>query len=110
MEEPTAEEELEADKEISQPEPEPEQSSENQLPETPIAQDQDSPSLVPSSDAVSGFAAELKDNPNILNLQDNIPNRQDIITSRLIWEKWHKNACFAVYHYPDVSENVTYIA
>ncbi|XP_070701935.1 SUN domain-containing ossification factor-like [Pempheris klunzingeri] len=74
VEESTVEEELEADKVISQPEPEPEQSSANHHPETPIAQDQDSASLLPSTDPVSGFAAELKDNPIIPNFQDNIPN------------------------------------
>ncbi|XP_044076841.1 SUN domain-containing ossification factor-like isoform X2 [Siniperca chuatsi] len=74
VEEPAVEVELEADKGISQPEPEPEQSSENQHPDTSITQDQDSASLLPSSDHVDGFAAELKDNPNILNLQDNLPN------------------------------------
>lgn len=84
MEEPIIEEEMEADKGISQPEPETEHSSENQNPETSITQDQDSASLLPSSDPVSDFAAELEDNTNILNLQDNIKDRQDIITSRLI--------------------------
>ncbi|XP_074506657.1 SUN domain-containing ossification factor isoform X1 [Sebastes fasciatus] len=71
VEEPAVEEELEADKGIPQPEPEPEQSSENQHPETSITPDQDS--LLPSSDTVSEFAAELEDNSNILNLEDNIP-------------------------------------
>lgn len=83
VEEPTVEVELEADKGISQSEPEPEQSSENQHPETSITQDQDSASPLPSSDPPSGSAAELKDNPNIHNVQDNIQNRQDIITSML---------------------------
>ncbi|XP_068594004.1 SUN domain-containing ossification factor-like isoform X2 [Cebidichthys violaceus] len=74
-EEPAVEEELEADKAISQPEPEPEQSSENPHPETSIALDQDSASLLPSSHPVSEFAAELEDNSNTSNLQDNIPDR-----------------------------------
>lgn len=82
-EEPAVEVELEADKGFSQPEPEPEQISENQHPKASISQNQDSASLPSSSEPLSGYAAELKDNPNILNLQDDIPNRQDIITSRL---------------------------
>lgn len=83
MEEPAVEVELEADKGFSQPEPEPEQISENQHPKASISQNQDSASLQSSSEPLPGYAAELKDNPNILNLQDDIPNRQDIITSRL---------------------------
>ncbi|XP_049888863.1 SUN domain-containing ossification factor-like isoform X2 [Epinephelus moara] len=78
-EEPAVEEELEADKGISQPEPEPEQSSENQHPETSITPDQ--ASLLPSSHPVSELAAELEDNANTINLQDNIPDKQDIITN-----------------------------
>lgn len=74
VEELAVEEELEADKGISQPEPEPEQSSENQHPDAPIPLDQDSASLLPSSTPVSDFAAELEDNSNILNLQYNIPD------------------------------------
>ncbi|XP_018532874.1 SUN domain-containing ossification factor isoform X2 [Lates calcarifer] len=69
VEEPTIETEVEVDKEISQSEPEPEPSSENQRHETSVIQDQDSAAL-----PISGYAAELKDNPSILNLQDNIPN------------------------------------
>lgn len=83
-EEPTVEEELEADKGISQPEPEPEQNSEYQQPETSVTQDQDSVPLLPLSDPVPEFAAELEDHSNALNLQDNIPDRQDISTSSLI--------------------------
>ncbi|XP_031710976.1 SUN domain-containing ossification factor isoform X1 [Anarrhichthys ocellatus] len=75
VEEPAVEEQLEADKGILQPEPEPEQSSENQHPETSITLDQDSASLLPSSRPVSEFAAELEDNSNTHNLQDNIPDR-----------------------------------
>ncbi|KAL7386914.1 hypothetical protein ABVT39_015507 [Epinephelus coioides] len=78
-EETAVEEELEADKGISQPEPEPEQSSENQHPETSITPDQ--ASLLPSSHPVSELAAELEDNANTINLQDNIPDKQDIITN-----------------------------
>ncbi|XP_035526583.1 SUN domain-containing ossification factor-like isoform X1 [Morone saxatilis] len=74
VEEPAVEVELEAHKGISQSEPEPEHSSENQHPETFTTQYQDSASLLPSPDPVSGFAAELKDNPNILNNQEHIPN------------------------------------
>ncbi|XP_059199844.1 SUN domain-containing ossification factor-like isoform X2 [Centropristis striata] len=72
-EEPAVEEELEADKDISQTEPEPEQNLENHHPETSITQDQDSASLLPVSDPVSYIAAELEDNSNIIKLQDNIP-------------------------------------
>lgn len=79
MEEATVEVELEADKRISQPEPESEQSAEKQHPETSTTQNQVSASLLPSSDPVTGFAAELKDNHNNLYLQENIPNRQDDI-------------------------------
>lgn len=75
VEEPVVEAAVETDKGNSQPEPEPEHSSENQRPETSITQDQDSTSLLPSPEPVSGFAADLKDDPGILNLQDvNIPN------------------------------------
>ncbi|KAK2822059.1 hypothetical protein Q5P01_022124 [Channa striata] len=71
-EEPTVEIALEADKEILQPEPEPEHSSENLYHETSVSEDQDSATLQPSS--ADGFAAGFKDNPSIFNLQDNIPN------------------------------------
>lgn len=81
-EEPAVEVELEAHKGLSQPEPEPEQISENQHSETSITQDQDSAPLLPSPDPLSVPAAGLRDNPAILDIQDNIPNRQDIITSR----------------------------
>lgn len=74
VEEATVEVELEADKGISQPEPESEQSAEKQHPETSTTQNQVSASLLPSSDPVTGFAAELKDNHNNLYLQENIPN------------------------------------
>nr|XP_020474000.1 SUN domain-containing ossification factor-like isoform X2 [Monopterus albus] len=74
VEESTVKVELEVDKRISQPEPEPEPSSENPHHETSITQDQDSASLLPSPDHVSGLAAELKDDPSILSLQDNILN------------------------------------
>ncbi|XP_034411108.1 SUN domain-containing ossification factor-like isoform X2 [Cyclopterus lumpus] len=70
-EEPAVEEDLEADKIISQPELEPEQSSENQHPETSLDQD----SLLPSSHSVSEYAAELEGNSNTHNLQDNNPDR-----------------------------------
>ncbi|XP_054481085.1 SUN domain-containing ossification factor-like isoform X2 [Anoplopoma fimbria] len=78
VEQPDVEEELEADKGILQPEPEPEQISENQHPEASITLDQDSASLLPSSHPVSEFAAELEDNSNTHNLQEikkNIPDR-----------------------------------
>ncbi|XP_056248064.1 SUN domain-containing ossification factor-like isoform X1 [Seriola aureovittata] len=74
VEESTVEAEIEADRDISQSEPEIEPSSENQHHETTGIQDQDSAALLPSSNPVSDFAAELKDSPSILNLQDNIPN------------------------------------
>ncbi|XP_073347557.1 SUN domain-containing ossification factor-like isoform X2 [Pagrus major] len=73
-EEPAVEVELEADKGLSQPEPEPEQNSENQHPETSITEDQDPAPLLPSPDPVSGPAAGLRNNPDILDIQDNIPN------------------------------------
>ncbi|XP_036939910.1 SUN domain-containing ossification factor-like isoform X1 [Acanthopagrus latus] len=73
-EEPAVELELEAHKGLSQPEPEPEQISENQHPETSITQDQDSAPLLPSPDPLSGPASGLSDNPDILDIQDNIPN------------------------------------
>lgn len=69
--------ELKADHGILKPEPEPEQSSKKPHHEIFITEDQDSGSLLPSSDSDSGFAAELEDSPNI---QDNIPNRQAIMT------------------------------
>lgn len=78
MEEPAAE----ADKGISQPEPEPEQISENHHPQASVTQNQDSASLLSTPEPLSDYAAELKDDPNILDLQDNVPDRQDIITSR----------------------------
>lgn len=71
--EPTVEVKLEAAKGLSQPEPEPEQGSENQNIEASITQDQESALLLPSSDSVSGSAAEFKDNTNIPDLQDNTP-------------------------------------
>lgn len=84
MDEPTIEVELEAVKGLSQPEPEPEQGSENLNIVASIAQDQESALPLPSSDSVSGSAAELKDNPNIPDLQDDIPTRQAFISSKLI--------------------------
>ncbi|XP_028988022.1 SUN domain-containing ossification factor-like isoform X2 [Betta splendens] len=67
---------LKADNEISEPEPEsePEQSTENLDHETIITEDQNSGSLLQSPDHVSGFAAELKDNPSISDIQDNTLN------------------------------------
>lgn len=67
-------EESEVDKRVSQPEQEPEQNCESQNSETPITQDQKAASLLPSSDPLTDSAAELKENPDILNIQDNIPN------------------------------------
>lgn len=75
VEEPAGEEELETDKDISQPEPEHEQSSENQHPETSITADEDSASLLPSSHPASEFVAVLEDDSNPHNPQDNIPDR-----------------------------------
>ncbi|XP_040000081.1 SUN domain-containing ossification factor-like isoform X2 [Xiphias gladius] len=74
VEEPTIEAEVEADNKISQSEPDPEPKSDYQHHETSVIQDQDSADLLPSSDPISGFAAEFKDNPSIPNLQNNIPN------------------------------------
>nr|XP_046265404.1 SUN domain-containing ossification factor-like isoform X3 [Scatophagus argus] len=70
VKEPTAE--LEADKGISQTEPEPEQNSENQHPKSSITQEQDSASPHSSPDPLSDTSVDLKDNPSILNLQDDI--------------------------------------
>lgn len=97
MEEPAVE--LEADKGLSHPEPEPEQSSENHHPETSVHQDRDSVSPLPSLEPLSDNAAELKDIPNILNIQDNIPNRQDII----------RYSFFSASYYSAVSGNVMYV-
>ncbi|KAM7378945.1 hypothetical protein PAMP_004533 [Pampus punctatissimus] len=73
VDEPTIEVELEEAKRLSQHDPEPEQGSENLNIEASITQDQESALLLPSSDLVSDFAAEFKDNPNIPDLQDNTP-------------------------------------
>nr|XP_019967038.1 PREDICTED: SUN domain-containing ossification factor-like isoform X2 [Paralichthys olivaceus] len=69
---PNVEAEVEADKDVSQAEPEPEPSSENPNHETSVVEEHDSPALLPSSDPVSGFSTELKDNPNIITLQDSV--------------------------------------
>lgn len=111
VEEHAVELDLEAEKGTLQPEPEPEQSSESQHPSASITQDQDSASLLPSPDPLTDSAAELKDALNILNIQDNIPNRQDIITPRLFSLFSLKLfSCFSVSHYSGVSENVICIA
>ncbi|XP_040911198.1 SUN domain-containing ossification factor-like isoform X2 [Toxotes jaculatrix] len=73
VEEPSVETEAEADMEISQSEPEPEPSLENPPHETSVIEEQNSAALLPSSDPVSGFAAEVKDSPSIPSLRDNIP-------------------------------------
>ncbi|XP_034469713.1 SUN domain-containing ossification factor-like isoform X2 [Hippoglossus hippoglossus] len=69
---PNVEAETEADKEMSQSEQEPEPNSENPNHETSVVQEHDSPALLPSSDPVSGFSTELKDNPSIINLEDSV--------------------------------------
>ncbi|XP_063742504.1 SUN domain-containing ossification factor-like isoform X2 [Eleginops maclovinus] len=71
--EPSVEEDLKPDIEISPPEPEPEQILENPHPETSATQDQDSAALLASSEPVSDTAAEPEDNSNILNLQESTP-------------------------------------
>ncbi|XP_026169677.1 SUN domain-containing ossification factor isoform X2 [Mastacembelus armatus] len=73
VEEPIVDGELEAEKRTSQPEPEPVPSSETQQDETSLTQDQDLGSPLSSSDLVSGSAAEPKDDPSIVSLED-IPN------------------------------------
>ncbi|XP_029380464.1 SUN domain-containing ossification factor isoform X2 [Echeneis naucrates] len=67
MDESTVEEEVEADKETKS-ESELEARSENQHHETSVIKDHNLATLLPSSDTVSGFAAELKES------SDNIPN------------------------------------
>ncbi|XP_028283686.1 SUN domain-containing ossification factor isoform X2 [Parambassis ranga] len=69
VEDATVEIELEADKQISPPD----QSSVYQHSETSVTQDQDSASLLPSPESLSGFSAENNDDPNIHHPQDNIP-------------------------------------
>ncbi|XP_047187892.1 SUN domain-containing ossification factor-like isoform X3 [Scophthalmus maximus] len=71
---PNVEAEVEADGESPQPRSEPEPSSENRNHETSVIQGPDSAAPLPSSDPASGFSAEPKDNPSILNPQDNFPN------------------------------------
>ena len=83
-EELTADEEWKHEKEISLPETEPEQISENPPPETSATQDQDSAPPLAPSDPGSDITAEPEDNSIFLNLQESTPDRQDIITWRLI--------------------------
>lgn len=75
MEEPAAKGKLEADKGISQPEPEYEHVSENQHLEASIIQNQDTPSLISSPDPLPSSAAESKDNLNTPNLKDDATDR-----------------------------------
>ncbi|KAM6989278.1 SUN domain-containing ossification factor [Tautogolabrus adspersus] len=72
---------MEEDKRVSQPEPEPEQNSETQLPESSITQEQDPEPMLPVTDPVSVITADPKDDPSILNLQDNIPNSVSDVAS-----------------------------
>uniref|UniRef100_A0A3P8RK37 SUN domain-containing ossification factor n=1 Tax=Amphiprion percula TaxID=161767 RepID=A0A3P8RK37_AMPPE len=69
-EEPAVEVELEAEKRISQSE----QIIEYQHPETSVTQDQDSASVLPSPDSVSGLSVDNKEDPSIPSPQDNTPN------------------------------------
>lgn len=82
MVESTVEVEIEADKEISLPEAEPEPSPDHGHREMFITENQASDSLLPSSDPVSGFAAEPKDNPS-LDCQDSVLKRQAVIATNL---------------------------
>lgn len=78
VEEPTVQVKLDPVRGHLQHEQEPEHISESQHPDASITQNQDSASL--SSDPLSGSAAEL---------EDNIANRQDIITSVLFKRAIH---------------------
>ena len=78
-EESAVEVEPDADKEISQTE----QSSDYQHHATSILKDHDSAQLLPSPDSVSVTSAEDKDDPTILDFQEDIPNRQAAFISIL---------------------------
>ena len=82
MDETTVQVQLEAAKGLSQPEPEPEQGSENLIIDASINQDQESALLLPSSnpDPVSAVEFEDKSAPYIPDPQDHIPTRQAIIS------------------------------
>jgi len=81
---PAVEEELEADRIKSQPE----QTSEEQHLESLVSQDQESAPQQPSPDSV--ISAMNKDDPSILNLHEDFPNRQAAFTSTL-----YENICLA---------------
>ncbi|KAG7525497.1 hypothetical protein JOB18_027570 [Solea senegalensis] len=68
------EEEVVADEGSSQTEPETQPSSENLNFDSSVIQEQDLAELLPSSEPVSGLSTEPKDNPGILDLQENILN------------------------------------
>lgn len=72
-------EELEEVRGISQPEPEPEQNSENQPAESSITEEKQHVPLLPSSELNLEVSAEPVDT---FNPQENTPNRQDDVTSR----------------------------
>ncbi|XP_034071266.1 SUN domain-containing ossification factor-like isoform X2 [Gymnodraco acuticeps] len=73
-EELTADGEWKHEKDISLPETEPEQISENPPPETSATQDQDSAPPLAPSDPGSDITVEPEDNSNILNLQESAPD------------------------------------
>ncbi|XP_010766448.1 proline-, glutamic acid- and leucine-rich protein 1-like, partial [Notothenia coriiceps] len=73
-EELTADEEWKHEKDISLPETELEQISENPPPETSATQDQDSAPPLTPSDPGSDITAEPEDNFNVLNLQESTPD------------------------------------
>nr|XP_020506741.1 SUN domain-containing ossification factor-like isoform X1 [Labrus bergylta] len=81
---------MEDDKIVSQPEPEPEQNSETQLPESStLTKEQDPEPLLPVTDPVSDITADPEDDPSSLHLQDNIPNsisdvESDVATPEVI--------------------------
>ncbi|MEQ2290617.1 hypothetical protein AMECASPLE_005014 [Ameca splendens] len=68
---PPAEEELEEDGRISQPE----QSSEHQHPETSVSQELDSKPPQLSTDSLSVISAPYKDDPSINSVQEDVTNR-----------------------------------
>lgn len=75
MDKPVVDVQLEADERVLQLEPEPEQIPENPLPEAANTQNKETVSLHSTPDPLPGSAAELKDEPNTINLQDGTPDR-----------------------------------
>ncbi|XP_074545198.1 SUN domain-containing ossification factor isoform X2 [Halichoeres trimaculatus] len=78
VEEHTVKEELEEDGGISQPEPEPEQNSENQTPESSITEEKQPAPLLPSSELNPDVSAELIDT---FNPKDSIQNSVSEVSS-----------------------------